>query len=530
MKGRGCCFATLIFLIVPWTLFGGVDVNVYNDTVYLYLDKLYSAGLVETYMPDQRPLTRDAVAKLIKEARENIDAIGNMEEEPLKALVCELEREFSGALSGKNVEFVPLSSFTLSYTATNQEESPIPYNGLGSTSGRVQPLLSYSEGDHFDGYGNVYSSSGHSIKATPYFAAYFEPKYFTASGDDSTGGVGLYRGYVKTGYKDFELQVGRDDILWGPGENSLLFSGNARALDMIKVSSPRPFRLPGFFKNLGNIRATAFFSPLGNDYTPAHSTLSAYRIDYGPVKWVNIGFDHAVFLGGDGLASPDFTTAVRNFIGLLASSHHDHAATNHLMGTDATFHIPHAMGTQAYVKVLFEDTNANTGYMLKTDASWLGGVYLPEINGKEMLSVRAEFIYTGPFSYTHWQYTDGFTVDNKFIGYDAGPDTLSGFISSKYQINFDEFLTMDLRYLRRSNDYYHFVFTANGNIVGIVDDLNKPKEGNNIARVGGQKKVSKILNLYAEAGFDKKRNADFVDNRSATEFVFQIKLTIHSLR
>jgi hypothetical protein len=527
------CFAAFLILWAPWASFGGVDVNVYDDAVYLYLDKLNAAGLLDTYMPDQRPLSRNAVAKLITEARENIDAEFKADESltVLERLVGELEKEYSDSLSEKNTVFVPLDSFALTFTATNQNESPVPYNGLSYTTARVQPLLSYSEGDRFDGYGNLYSYSTHRVKATPYFAAYLQPKYFARSGEDSTGGIGLYRGYIKAGYKGLEVQIGRDDIRWGPGENALFFSGNARPLDMIKVSSPSPFRLPGFVGALGNFRATAFFSFLSDDYKPSNTTLSGYRVDYSPVKWWNIGFDHAVFLWGDGMAPPDFTTAVRSFLGLLASSKKDRADSNHLMGLDTTVRIPRATGAELYLKVLLEDTNANTGYMLKGDASWLGGIYFPKIAKTKRLSIRGEIIYTSCFSYLHGYYLDGFSLDGKFIGYDAGPDTYSGFVKSRYQINLDEFLSMDFRYLRRSNDLYNFQSDSTGvNTIGIIKVLNRPKEGNTIIRLGGQKRISRFANLYAEAGLDRKSNADFEAGKATTDFTLRIRLALHSIR
>jgi hypothetical protein len=512
-----------IFLLISSGLFAGVDVNVYDDAVYSYLDKLYAGGLLQTYMPNQRPLTRHVVANLVKEAKQNMKGAG-----PLTSIVGELEKEFADALSDKTVDFVPLDSLSLSYAATNQKESPVPDNGLGDASGRVQPLLSYNNGDHFDGHANFYSYSAHRVRATPYFAAYLQPKYFARSGEYNDGGIGLYRGYVKAGFKDFEILVGRDDIQWGPGENALFFSGNARALDMVKVSSPNPFRFPGALKHLGHFNATAFVSWLGSDYKrPANATLSGYRLDYSPFKWWNIGFDHTVFLGGDGSVGPDARAAFYNFIGFLSSKENDRAATNHLMGADTNVRIRQAMGMELYLKVLLEDTQAERRYMLKNDASWLGGIYFPKINGIEKLSLRGELIYTGQFAYGHGIYRDGFTVDDKFIGYDAGTDTVSGFLTSRYQFNLDEFIKIELRYLRRSNDRYKALFSSSGNNYAIARDIDNPEEGNSIIKLGGQKKLSKIANLYAEAGYDRKSNADYVKGQSANDFAFRMGLILH---
>ncbi len=523
MNSRKFFLLAFIFFLIGSGLFAGVDVNVYDDSVYSCLDKLYAAGLLETYMPNQRPLTRHGVATLVQEARRKMK-----DGEPLKSVIGELETEFADASSDKTFDFIPLDSLSLSYTATDQKEAPVPVNGLGYASGRVQPLLSYNNGDHFDKNANFYFYSAHRVRATPYFAAYLQPKFFARAGTGDDGGVGIYRGYVKAGFKDFEVLVGRDDLRWGPGENALFFSNNVRPLDMVKVSSPHPFRLPGFLKYMGHFNATAFFSWLGDDYKqPAGATLSGYRIDYSPFKWWNIGFDHAVFLGGDGTVTPDSRAAFYNFIGFLSAEENDRASSNHLIGADTTFRIPRAMGMELYGKVLLEDTQAEQRFMLKNDASWLGGIYFPKINGFENLSIRGEFIYTGQFAYGHGIYIDGFTVDEKFIGYDAGPDTCSGFLTSRYQFNLDEFIKMDLRYLRRSNDHYIALYSPSGNNNGIARDLDRPEEGNSIIRIGGQKKISKYANLYAEAGYDRKSNSDFVKGRSANDFSFRLKLILH---
>ena len=520
MKAIRYVLSAFIFLAVSGSLYAGIDVNVYEDTVYLYLDKLYAAGLIKTYMPNQRPLSRYIIAKLAAEARQN----ATREHAPLDSIIRELEAEFSDALQDEGVRFVPLDSLSLSYTATNQEASPVPDNGLGITSGLVQPLLSYEYGHQFEKHSNAYFSSVHSLKAGPHFAGYLQPELYARSGESDNAGISLFRGYAKVGFGDFELQVGRDDVQWGPGENALFFSGNARALDMVRVSSPAPFQFPGFFKHLGHFKGTAFVSWLGSDYNPEDATLSGYRLDYSPFRWVNIGFDHAVFLGGAGAKNPSAGTAIKEFIGFISQSGNDSASSNHLMGADANFRIQKAMGMELYVKVLLEDTQAERGYMLKNDASWLGGVYFPKFRGVEKLSVRGEFIYTGQFAYRHGFYADGFSLDHKFIGYDAASDTYSGVIASRYQINFDEYVKVDFRYLQRSSDHYRPVYSDSGNNNGIIKDIDGPEEGNTILRFGGQKKLSNATRLYAEVGYDRRSNADFVIGKSANDFSFQIEL------
>ena len=509
--------ALLLLLSCPGA-YAGVEVNCYDDAVYLYLDKLHAAGLVRTYMPDQRPLARSTIARLVAEARRNAGSSGGAWD----AMIVELEREFRDSAGDGGFRFEPLDSAALAWTATDQEEAPMPDNGLGGTAGRVQPLLSYQDGDRFDRRSNLYLRSVHTLQASPHFAAYLEPKLFVRAGGQS--GVGLARGYVKTGYRNVELLAGRDDIRWGPGENGIFFSTNARARDMVKVSSPAPFRFPGFLRHAGHFRATAFVSRLGDDYGRSGATLSGYRLDYRPFRWVNIGFDHAVFLGGEGAKGPDFTTAVGSFIGFLSATVNDRANSNHLMGMDATVRVPQAMGMELYGKMLLEDTQAEKKYMIRSDAAWLWGVHFPKIDGAERLSLRAELVYTGQFPYRHGFYTDGFALDGKFLGYDAGSDTWSGTVTARYQFHLREFVQLRVRRLERSGDHYRMVYNSLGNNIDIEKDLNRPDEGRTLLRLGGQKTLSGPFHLYGEAGLDVKSNAGFVEGKSENDFAFQVRV------
>jgi len=284
-----------------------------------------------------------------------------------------------------------------------------------------------------------------------------------------------------------------------------------------------------FLKYAGYFRGTAFVSWLGDSYHPADTTLSGYRLDYSPFKWIDIGFDHAVFMGGDGAIQPSPSQAIKYFIGFLGTAGQDTGWTNHLIGCDATFRIQRAMGAELYGKILFEDTRRERAYMMKSDVSYLGGVYLPKMNGLERLSIRLEGIYTGQYSYRHGQYIDGFALNNKFIGYDAGPDTYSGLLTSKYQFNRDEFVKIDFRYLRRSGDHYLGVNDSTGKNIGIVRDIDRPEEKHAIIKFGGQKKLTRHADLYVEAGYDREHNVDFVNGRSANDFSLQARMTFHSL-
>ena len=531
MSVRKCCLRILLLSFFSICAFAGVDVHVYDETVYLYLDKLQAAGLLRSYMPNQRPLAREVIVNLIAEARENI-ARQNGQAGGLDFVIRELESEFPRQpeeTKEKGFEFTPLDSAALSFAVTNQAGSITPSNGLGYTAGYTQPLFSRSDGEHYDKYVNAYFSTVHKVKASPYVAAYVQPKFYAKQGDDN-GGVGLYRGYARARFGDLDVTVGRDDLRWGPGENSLLFNGNARAMDMIKVSSPEAFRFPGIFKHAGYFRGTAFVSWLRDDFHPTGTKLSGWRLDYSPFKWASIGFDHVVFIGGQGAVSPSATQAIKYFIGFLGQSGYEASDTNHLIGPDFTVRAPQAMGMEVYGKMLFEDTQTEIRYMLESDVAYLAGIHLPAVRGLERLSLRTEFHYTGQYPYTHWFYTDGFSLDNQYLGYDAGPDTYSGTVTARWQFNLEEFIKLDMRYLRRSNDHYYWIMNdAGDNNIGICRGLNLPKETRFIIRVGGQKNISPDVALSMEAGYDRRRNADFTEGNSVNEFFLRIRMLFRGL-
>lgn len=522
------CLVLASAFLASTQIYSQVSENVYDDTVYHYLDKLAAVKLIRTYSPNQRPLTRYAVAKMIIEARGRVSEKGDGR---MSRILVELEEKFRPeieTISKKEkrvLNFVPLDSASFLWALTNQPEEVVPNNGLGSTNGRVQPLLSYQDGRHYRRFYNTYYDVVARLRASPYFALLVQPQFYAVSSyldEPLDGGGTLLRGYIKGGYKNFELQVGRDSLWWGPGAEALFFSNNPQPLDMLKLTNPSTFRLPWVLKYLGQWRLTGFFAWL-KDYTPKNPILSGYRVDYQPFFWLDVGFDHAVFMGGRGAKDPGVKTAIGEYIGFIFDSGNSKASSNHLMGFDATISVPPLNGAKFYGKVLFEDTNKEYDLMYLNNASWLGGVYLPYVDGGGRLSLRGEFVHTGEYAYRHGFYQDGFALNEKFLGYDAGPDTYSVLARTNYMFGLNEFIGGDLRYLWRSSNTYRTTTDATGDQSGIAVNWKGPKEQHCIFKLNGQKRVSKILNLYGEAGLDYTTNKYFRSNDNALDFSFLVK-------
>lgn len=535
IKGFLSCSILVCFLLMSLGLSAQIGVNVYDEIVYRHLDTLAAASLIRTYSPNQRPLSRYAVAKMVIEARERAE---KKRAKNLEYIIEDLEGKFKDDIAiikkkeTKVVKFVPLDKVNLEWTLTNQPEEIIPNNNLGTVTGRVQPLLAYEEGRHYRKYYNVYYDFSTWFHLTPYFAGYGQPEFYSVSEQNDQpfdGGAKFQRLYMKGGYRNFEVEFGRDDLWWGPGYQSLMLSNNARGKDMLKLSTPSTFRLPWVLKYLGQWRFTGFFSWMGTKYQPPNTILSGYRVDYQPLFWLDVGFDHVVFMGGEGAKDPSVKTAIGEYIGFIFDSGNAKASSNHLMGFDMTVKIPPLRGVELYGKVLFEDTNKEFELMYFHNASWLAGVYLPYIDSAGKLSLRAEVIRTGEYAYRHGFYRNGYEINEKMMGYDAGSDTYSGILKANYLFNMSEYAEAMFRYLKRSSNTYRVVLDASGDQSGLAVDGAGTKEEHYLFQVGGQKKLSRMVNIYGGLGLDYVKNKYFRQGEDALDFSLQLRFTFQNL-
>jgi hypothetical protein len=69
--------------------------------------------------------------------------------------------------------------------------------------------------------------------------------------------------YVGMNFANWQMSFGKQSLWWGPSQGGpFLFSDNAEPITMFRVSRNAPFRLPWFFKLLGDIRLEFFLGQL----------------------------------------------------------------------------------------------------------------------------------------------------------------------------------------------------------------------------------------------------------------------------
>jgi len=99
------------------------------------------------------------------------------------------------------------------------------------------------------------------------------------------------------GISDFSLQVGRDNMRWGPGyQGSLTLSDNSAAFDMFKYSGTIDLNNSG--ESLGKINFTKFYSLL-DSLEEQNRYFLGQRLEYKPIPALTLGLSETVIISED---------------------------------------------------------------------------------------------------------------------------------------------------------------------------------------------------------------------------------------
>ena len=235
----------------------------------------------------------------------------------------------------------------------------IPDNGVGSINAKTVPLLNYQGGEgEVDGF---YGAAELEVRGqiSKHFSFLAQPILFAQNprNDDAYAGVHMRYGYGIMSFGNFALEVGRDELVIGPGEyGGLLYTGNARGFDNIRISNPKPARLPWYFKYLGKWQVTMFGANMGPKYNFKYAWLGGYAVTLMPVKWVELGFNHGVIMGGNGAPNLSALDVIGEYFGFRpsGSSSDSPNPANQLMEASLLIRIPWKM-TEFYSVLTNED-------------------------------------------------------------------------------------------------------------------------------------------------------------------------------
>jgi hypothetical protein len=408
---------------------------------YSALDRVVALSRVYSGLAGTRPLTRLEAARQIEEASSKA-ALYSVPPQA-KVLLGRLRTEFRDELAylaadQDTVADVPsrlLRSAELRYTYQDGKKSVYP-----GTDARQFSLNYNNSGREYDNHNNVEFSLLGDVRLFDRLLFSWQP--LVSQLDEDSTEFDLLSAVAALNLGGLELSVGRQSLWWGPGRHgSLLLTNNAEPLDMVRLTNPSPLQLPWLLKYLGPFRFDLFVSRLDDDRVVPEPYFGGLRFNFRPASWLELGAARTVMFGGDGRPSIDASDFLTIIGGQNLSGNED--TSNSIAGVDVRVILPF-WGAQVYGELYGEDEAG----MLMSKNSWLGGLYLPQIEPSGRFSLRAEYADTTrisggtPVLYRHGIYRSGYIYEDQIIGHHVGSDSTD--LSLELQVDFSAQLSVTL--------------------------------------------------------------------------------------
>jgi Capsule assembly protein Wzi len=434
-----CVSAPLVGLVLQVALAqAAVSINLaLDDPAYPLLEKLVSSNLTWSNALTIKPITRLYAARLIAEATQQRqrELADTQRQEPfLDQTLQYLARRFQKELqqigffyqpqpSDDAFFIAPLTEFKLDLIGAHDQF--VHRDSSGFTS-NLQGVFGLQSGFT---YGNDFSTRLRSVSwATlwQHVAVYLEPELIGRS-DPLLGDVfdvDLFTGYLKASYANLELEFGRDALWWGPAsQGDLVLSNNAPPLELLKLSTPLPFRIPWMFQELGEWQVAYFVARLEHDRTIPHALVNGLRVTLQPTSYLRVGFTNVVqAYGEDGvsIAAQDFVP--RLFVPSLDTTGR---TVNGLVAYDVVLSLPFVRDLPWLQSVKFYWQRGNDNVKDVRGALGGGNILGGVIDGGRW-DVRIEFAETrdadtaSTIWYNHPTYQDGFAFRRFVLGHPMG--------------------------------------------------------------------------------------------------------------
>ena len=540
-------FLFLALFLAPSSVWPQASVNVSTqDPVYRDIDKLVANGLIKKIIMGQRPFSRREIARLTKEAmyywQSQKEKVGEGRASYIETILNRLKRDYAeeliqlDALPGEKraISAHLLEEVELDLTVTNsQAEALPPLVPIGGIDAVINPMLDYRQGRHLVQGVNLGLETSHWLRASNHFAMLFRPRFQIGEGpandENRFDALNLYGKFL---IKNFEMEVGRDNLFYGQGKDAgLLLSSNPRGLDMVKISNDEPFFFPWVFKYLGAQKFSFFYADLGPEQFFPNSYLVGYKWSLQPVSFFEFGLSLGTMSGGDGSPAASFGERVQDIFPFGQVSGADQIQIgNKFAGFDLRFRIPPARGLELYLETLFDDYHDifdSSAKLKKTfvyDAGYIAGLYLPRVDSAGRVDLRLEYHRTGVRYYRHGQFSGGWTLNRFLMGDNLGPNAQGFYGTINWDLNSRNILSFNGAYEFRSNDIW--ITTEPGfNFEKIQDN---PDEKRYRFMSGWTHRMEDLpLTLLASLGYERVSNFGFVQGVGRNNVLGQVQFQIN---
>ncbi|MBI2336173.1 MAG: hypothetical protein HYU97_05370 [Deltaproteobacteria bacterium] len=534
-KSKNFLVSFAIWLIFSTPALAQVSTNVnLSDPDYRKIDKLIGFGLIKNVIVGQRPYSRIEMARLVAEAKKNFTQHPKLSENNyLKNIFADLEKQYQQELKIlSNPKETPLlrvkwiDQLHFKQLSSNAPDQTIPNTPLGITGAVYNSFLQHDEGRHWVTGQNFSLESEHELSLSRYFGLKIQPRFQLAFRETkgSRHEAQIHHLYSKINLFNFEIEVGRDHLFWGQGnDSSLLLGNNARGLDMIKISNDKLFRWPGFLKHIGNNKYTFFYADLGPEQVFPHSYLAGFKFSFQPNSWFEIGMSNLDISGGDGSPTGSIWDRIGNVLPLkqLVSGNQDQI-DNKLGGFDVRFRIPKALGMEVYLEAIFEDTPGGVKTFLLEDAGYLGGIFFPRLGKSGNMDLRLEYHRTGIRHYRHHQFSSGWALNGYLLADPLGSDGHGGYVDFNWDVDSKNLINFKTAFEIRSQDFYSGPRSLYGEFIRVQ---NFPEEVRLRFQTQWQHHMEKLpLRLTLQAGYEWVHNINYVFKEDAHHFVSSVSM------
>jgi hypothetical protein len=455
---RGLFWVFLFGICFVPSAWSSSSVNVPLDSrVYAALEKLEGYGLIDSALAGTKPYSRLEAARLVGEAMNRWREVADQGKfskfaryEIIPFLLQELEREFKGELiergdligtqPGTYWKFVDAINLRYQYQSHNPVVRP---QGGNPPTHTVYPIYN-NDGIVYKKYNNFTADLEGEIRLWDHLSLFYRP--IVKAFENENTQVDLRQGYGKLEAWNLELEVGRDQLWWGPGSNgSLLMTNNARSFDLVKLSNSYPYTIP----ILGALKFNLFASRLDNDAPSIKDpTLFAMRFDLKPHPIIELGASFLAIFDGEGRKAMDFNDYLKAIFGNTEQEPGSKTANNRQISLDLSIRwpnmdrvLPVAKSAKVYGEVGAEDY----GFLPDRRAYVVGlGLYDLFLLGR--MDFKVEYANTSPSSnptawYTHTDYPPLF--HDRIFGHHVGSNADDIFTRLSFSILKNLVLGMD---------------------------------------------------------------------------------------
>lgn len=401
-----------------------------EDRVYLDIDVLIAHGLVNDAVIGQRPYSRAEVARIIAEARKNFHPIDVTQangfeeaarligrERYIEKIISFYEKEYARELEqfpsplGENVNINLLRRLEFDTIYNSSVPRNVPANnGVGQINATATSFDQNEQGVTYQDGFNFFIRTAHDLYVTRYAAATLEPLFEFSS---DTSHAYIQRLYAKGGVGNFELEVGRDNLIFGQGEfGGLMLAATARPLDMIKASNIHPWH---------GMKGTFFVSTLGPEREFPWTYLYGGKFSIRPCRYFEAGIAEAILMGGEGAPSVKWWEPITELIPTRKTN-----ADTHAFGIiDMRLTIPPIRNSVIYYDGRFENSPLKAFQHIGNMWEQMGmtfGLYVPRLVDRGSTSLRIEYQHAAPITARGGTWTDGWTLDRRVLGNPLGSE------------------------------------------------------------------------------------------------------------